>query len=145
MHDGSMATLDQVIEFYDRGGNRLRVPGDPSGVQDTTGFGDNPRNLDADIGILNLTPQNKQDLKNFLLALTDDRVLCHKGPFDHPELPLSMGHVDPAVAGSGPPFPKAEDVVRKLPAVGTGGYDTCFANDGDLHGQVKQTFESVLQ
>ncbi len=145
MHDGSMATLEQVIEFYSRGGNRLRVNSDPSGVQDTTGFGANPRNLDADIAVLNLTPQNKEDLRNFLLSLTDDRVLCHKGPFDHPELPLNMGHLDPAVAGSGPPFPRAEDVVRKLPAVGRSGYSSCFGNDGNLHGDVQQTFLNVLQ
>ncbi|MGI9449756.1 MAG: cytochrome-c peroxidase [Geminicoccaceae bacterium] len=145
MHDGSMATLKQVIEFYNRGGNRLRVNSDASGVQDTTGFGDNPRNLDADIGILDLSTQEKEDLRNFLLSLTDDRVLCHKAPFDHPELSLNLGHVEPTAPGSGPPFPRAEDIVKVLPSVGARGYATCFGNDGDLHGAVNSTFLSNIQ
>ncbi len=56
-----------------------------------------------------------------------------------------MGHLDPAAPGSGPPFPGADEVVRKLPAVGKLGYGTCFGNDGNLHGDVQQTFLNVLQ
>jgi cytochrome c peroxidase len=51
MHDGSVATLEDVVEFYDRGGD-----GAP-----------NQSNL---IFKLNLTPQEKQDLVAFLKTLT---------------------------------------------------------------------------
>lgn len=51
MHDGSENTLMDVIEFYNRGGNK------------------NP-NLSAGVEPLNLTEQEKVDLRNFLLALT---------------------------------------------------------------------------
>jgi cytochrome c peroxidase len=51
MHDGSLSTLREVIEFYDRGG-------DP-----------NP-NLDPKVKPLNLTDGEKSDLEAFLLALS---------------------------------------------------------------------------
>ncbi len=50
----------------------------------------------------------------FLLSLTDERVSCHSGAFDHPELPLSMGHLEMASTKS----QMARDVVRILPATG---------------------------
>ena len=51
MHDGSMATLEEVIEFYSRGSNS------------------NP-NLDQTLQPLNLTPSDKTDLVVFLNSLT---------------------------------------------------------------------------
>ncbi|MDQ7089356.1 MAG: cytochrome c peroxidase [Methylococcales bacterium] len=51
MHDGSMKTLMEVIEYYDKGGNK------------------NPF-LDSAIFPLNFTVQEKQDLENFLQNLT---------------------------------------------------------------------------
>jgi cytochrome c peroxidase len=51
MHDGSEATLEAVIEYYDRGGNA------------------NPT-LDKDMKPLKLTKDEKTDLVNFLKALT---------------------------------------------------------------------------
>ena len=53
MHDGSEATLRQVIELYDRGGNA------------------NP-NLSPKMKPLNLTPAEKDDLLAFLTALTGE-------------------------------------------------------------------------
>lgn len=53
MHDGSLATLEEVIEFYDQGG-RL-----------------NPL-IDQQILPLGLTPREKQDLSAFLRALSGD-------------------------------------------------------------------------
>ncbi|MFZ1376706.1 MAG: cytochrome c peroxidase [Geothrix sp.] len=50
-HDGSAASLEEVIDFYDRGG-------EPNG------------NLDPRIRPLGLTPGEKRDLKAFLEALT---------------------------------------------------------------------------
>ncbi len=142
MHDGSMATLDQVIDFYDRGGNRLRVSSDP--VEDTTGFGPNPRNLDADIGVLNLTQGQKDDLKAFLLSLTDRRVLCHRAPFDHPELDMYLGHTAEENDERG--APRAADTEKVLPAVGSRGYPSrdCFPNNGDLFGEMQAKFNGLL-
>ena len=50
-HDGSAATLEEVVEFYDKGGN-------PNS------------NLDPAIKPLSLTPQQKRDLVRFLESLT---------------------------------------------------------------------------
>lgn len=63
MHDGSEATLDAVIELYDRGGNR------------------NP-NLDPAMVPLNLTAREKADLVEFMKALTGAPLNIKK-----PELP----------------------------------------------------------
>ena len=140
MHDGSMATLRQVIDFYDRGGNRLNE----NGGGDTTGFGPNNSNLDADIGVLNLTEQNKDDLEAFLLSLTDSRVLCHRAPFDHPELPLSFGH---DASDDHPDIPNAAiDNVKVLPAVGSRGYSRseCLPNSGDLFGDLQDKLNGLV-
>lgn len=51
MHDGSLATLEDVVEFYDRGGNA------------------NPY-LDENMSPLNLTPRQKQALLAFLRTLS---------------------------------------------------------------------------
>jgi cytochrome c peroxidase len=54
MHDGSVRTLEEVVEFYDRGGNP------------------NPL-LDHRIRPLGLTTQERADLVSFLRALTGKR------------------------------------------------------------------------
>jgi len=55
MHDGSKATLEEVIEFYDKGGiNNL--------------------NLDGGIRPLNLTKEEKADLIEFLKSLTSEGI-----------------------------------------------------------------------
>jgi hypothetical protein len=73
-HNGSMATLAQVIEFYNSGGRFSNVEKDP------------------DITQLGLSQQQKEDLEAFLLTLTDDRVRWERAPFDHPELRIPIGH-----------------------------------------------------
>ncbi|HEX6883918.1 MAG TPA: cytochrome c peroxidase [Planctomycetota bacterium] len=78
MHNGSMATLEQVIEFYARGGNFAAQ---------------NARDLDPDVGGFALSEQEKGDLVAFLESLTDPRVRFEQAPFDHPELPLKEGQV----------------------------------------------------
>jgi cytochrome c peroxidase len=74
MHNGSLATLEQVVQFYNRGGN-------------FNNFG-----LDADIQPIGMTNAQKVDLVNFLRALTDPRVRQERGPFDHPSLRVFQGH-----------------------------------------------------
>jgi cytochrome c peroxidase len=54
MHDGSLKTLEEVVELYDKGGEQ------------------NPF-LDSGIRPLNLTPQEKTDLVEFLKSLTSPR------------------------------------------------------------------------
>lgn len=61
MHNGMLATLDDVIDFYDRGG----------GANDgKTGM----------LRKLNLTNEEKQDLKTFLLALSGDPINMARPP-----------------------------------------------------------------
>ncbi len=58
MHDGSMKTLREVIDYYDNPHAAL-----PTGMNRDTVLRDP----------LRLTEQEKQDLEAFLHALTDDR------------------------------------------------------------------------
>lgn len=53
MHDGSLVTLEEVVEFYDRGGNQ------------------NPH-LDAELRPLELTAEEKKALEAFLRSLTGE-------------------------------------------------------------------------
>ena len=53
MHDGSLKTLDEVVDFYDKGG----LPN---------------KNLDKTIRKLNLTAEEKKDLVAFLNALSGE-------------------------------------------------------------------------
>ena len=55
MHDGSEKTLAEIVEYYNKGGNK------------------NP-NLDADMKPLNLTDQEKADLVEFMKALTGEVI-----------------------------------------------------------------------
>ena len=79
-HNGSQLTLEQVVEFYDRGG-------------DFNTFGEEHQYMDADIDNLGLTLQDKTDLVDFLRnALTDPRTVNQAAPFDHPQLLTPNGH-----------------------------------------------------
>ena len=98
MHNGGMATLRQVVDFYTRGGNF-----DASNLAD----------LDpaiAPIGPLLGEPSQKSDLISFLLALTDNRVRNEQAPFDHPELIVPHGTTTTGV-----------EFIFTVPAVGAGG------------------------
>lgn len=106
-HNGGQATIRQVIEFYNRGGDfRER----------------NSQFIDFEIGKLNLTEQEIQDLEAFLThALTDQRVVQQRAPFDHPELMVPNGHL---TIGSIPLIDLdggAKDDMLVIPAVGRNG------------------------
>jgi cytochrome c peroxidase len=144
-HSGGYATLRRVVEFYDRGGNR-RGNNNPNEVlQDSTGTGplgrSNPvqnqhvgSNSDPDIVPLELIVDPGQgideigDLVAFILSLSDHRVACQSGVFDHPSITLFNGHTDVG------PGPHAEDETFVLPAVGQEGLSDpeCLTNSGDL-------------
>ena len=122
-HNGSRSTLEQVVEFYNRGGDRRGPVGN-----DTTGFGANLSNLDPDIYPLGMTPAERTDLVAFLRnGLTDPRVAWERAPFDHPSLEIPDGAVgnELQVAGTQSPIAKiarrAKDVKRIVPAVGSTG------------------------
>lgn len=108
-HNGGAATLAQVVEFYNRGGNFALQ---------------NIADLDADIQPLGLTDKEKTQLVQFLeKALTDDRVRRHAAPFDHPQLRVTNGHPGDTTSTSGDSAGRALDSLMVLPAVGRNGYD----------------------
>lgn len=110
MHDGSMATLDQVLEFYIRGGNH-----ETTGKHFGTVFPQVAMRFD---------PALRQALLDFLLSLTDERVRYERAPFDHPELVIPHGHVGDAFATNAA-HPLAPDLAADeywvVPAVGASG------------------------
>ena len=68
MHDGSIATLAEVVEFYDAGGRNVEV-GPNAGDGRANPF------KRKEIHALNLTLQEKADLVAFLESLTDKKYL----------------------------------------------------------------------
>lgn len=106
-HNGGAATLHQVVEFYNRGGN----------------FHDqNINDLDADITNLGLSTDEKTALVEFMKSLTDDRVRFHAAPFDHPQLMVANGHAGSTSAVTNDGTGRAVDSVLTIPAVGASGY-----------------------
>jgi cytochrome c peroxidase len=113
-HNGSQATLREVVDFYNRGGD----------------FGyQNLHDLDPDIDFrdgLNLSDDEKNDLVAFLLGLTDERVRWERAPFDHPSLCLPGGEVGSTTSVTPDPNNpgQATDTTICLPAVGKAGRTT---------------------
>jgi cytochrome c peroxidase len=118
-HNGGYATLEQVIEFYNRGGNRRSTANG-----DSTGYGGNASNLDSDVMRLGLSDAEKAALVAFLKSLTDDRVRYEKAPFDHPALKIPNGHKGDNTAVQSIDGVKATDEFMTLPAVGAAGLTT---------------------
>lgn len=110
-HNGGQLNLEQVVDFYSRGGD----------------FGGLP--------VLNLTPGQKQDLVAFLKSFTDERVRFQRAPFDHPQLFVPNGHpgdqnavaVDPNVQTSDG-VKQAQDALLEIPAVGRNGSSAPIQN-----------------
>jgi cytochrome c peroxidase len=106
-HNGGAATLEQVVDFYNRGGD----------------FEDlNLYDLDSCIMPLALTQTEKDTLVAFMKACTDDRVKHERAPFDHPSLNVPNGGT-PGIFSTlfGPP---CLDDRLIIPAVGAGGLTT---------------------
>ena len=108
-HNGSAATLMQVVEFYNRGGNFAA---------------NNIDNLAPDIKPLHLSQSDKKALVAFLESLTDPRVAKHAAPFDHPQLYVPNGEVgdDTSVTMDG--YRNGMDDLLEIPASGGGGYSS---------------------
>ncbi|HEY7639130.1 MAG TPA: cytochrome c peroxidase [Steroidobacteraceae bacterium] len=105
-HNGGQGTLLQVVNFYNRGGDFREH---------------NAQFIDFEIGKLNLTKDDLDDLVAFLKGLTDPRVLYRKAPFDNPQLFVPNGHRVingvAAVDSDG----TAADIMMEIPAVGRHG------------------------
>ena len=122
-HNGGQSTLEQVIDFYSRGG-------------DFPGGG----NLGPGIGNKNLSAADKASVVAFLKALSDDRVRYERAPFDHPELCVTVGQQTASATTllldtSSPQFVlSAADRWAGVPAVGKAGSVAPL-----------QTFDELLQ
>lgn len=110
-HNGGQSTLEQVIDFYARNGD---LP--------------NSGNLGAGIGRINLgNANNRAALVAFMKALTDERVLYQRAPFDHPSLCIPNGHEESSsgqllLSNSDAAFKlSASDKYALIPAVGASG------------------------
>lgn len=105
-HNGGKATLMQVVDFYNRGGD----------------FGiENQPIPDPTIHPLGLTESEKRDLVAFMLTLTDNRVRFRKAPFDHPSICIPDGHVGNTMAVQSDARGNAVDIRRCIAAVGKNG------------------------
>ena len=128
-HNGSRATLQQVMEFYNRGGDRRgEDASNTSGFEHPAVNQHNGSNLDPDMTRLNLTPDEVDALVKFMeVGLTDPRVAWERAPFDHPSLVLAQGEKgDENSVGQKPASPKittrqAQDAEIQLKPVGAEG------------------------
>lgn len=100
MHNGGMKSLEEVVDFYSRGGNVS-----------------NPEHFSTLVFDQGFSDQDKADLIAFLKALTDERVRWERAPFDHPQLIVPKGHT----AQAGADGLKAEERYLTVPAVGKEG------------------------
>ena len=90
-HTGGEATLEDVVDFYARGGNRggasnpIRPATAPSSAgSELLNFNQSTEFFDGDAA--------RADLVAFLKALTDERVRKAAAPFDHPQIFVPNGH-----------------------------------------------------
>lgn len=158
-HNGGAATLEQVVEFYNRGGDRsdLGKNIDSSGTQGLKVLAANGKTVGSNVDTnikdsgLSFSADDKAALVAFLKSLTDNRVACHAAPFDHPSLPLSLGHVENFNGGAAGPGDgtRGTDQVKTLPATGANGLTDngkpCFPNSGNLFGETQTIFQSILE
>ncbi|WP_329959176.1 cytochrome c peroxidase [Methylomonas rapida] len=118
MHNGSMATLEQVIEFYSRLGN-VALPENA-----------NQQNLVNAVTLAGDAPEDRQAIIEYMKTFTDDRVRYEKAPFDHPEVIVPDGHVGDHVAvtpGHELSAAWGKEHAMVVPAVGANG---AFEADG---------------
>ena len=133
-HNGSRFTLEQVVDFYNRGGDWRGTDAENTSGHITTGASNGGKsNIHPNMRPLGLNTTEKADLVAFLRnALTDRRVACKQAPFDHPELRITNGHVgdNQQIVRNGGDL-KAMDAYIDLQAVGAHGLPrhACLQSD----------------
>ncbi len=110
-HNGGLATLRQVVDFYVRGGD---FPMTNAAHRDF-----NLVNMNIEVQS-NLTEAEKVALVDFLLELTDERVRFQRAPFDHPEVIIPVDGTAPDNT-VGRAALLADSRFRDIPAVGAAG------------------------
>ena len=118
-HTGGEATLEDVVDFYARGGNRGGAS-NPITTRDGTTIGG--------LGVLNFNQSTeffdadlaRADLVAFLKALTDERVRQAAAPFDHPQIFVPNGHPGGPTSVTQRDG-RAVDSLRMIPATGRNG------------------------
>jgi len=78
-HNGDVMTLHDAVDLYSRGGNSF-----PINARDGTPI--------EPLGVPLLLPAEIDAIVAFLEALTDERVVYQRAPFDHPQLFVPNGH-----------------------------------------------------
>ncbi len=130
MHNGGMATLDEVVKFYARGADF---------------FEENIQDLDPEVGGIGTIRGNQDrvdDLVAFMLTFTDPRVANEEGPFDHPSIVLPNGVFVEATGDTGLPGGPLPTFVDRLEgptakadnyvtAIDTNVVDNVSTNDSD--------------
>jgi len=107
MHNGSLLTLEQVVDFYFRGGNF-----------------NNPHHFATLVFPQGIFDSEKADLVAFLKSLTDERVRWERAPFDHPQLTVPHGQQQTTADPHHPE--QAADLHLVIPAVGKNGRDAAL-------------------
>jgi len=85
-HNGGIATLEDVIRFYNRGGDFHQ---------------ENINEISPAMLAMDLEETHIADLAAFLRVLTDERVRDERAPFDHPAMPFADGGQLAAVGATG--------------------------------------------
>jgi len=139
-HNGGQLTLEQVVEFYDRGGD-FGLPADernnnfellpdgelapPVGACDPNTTALLNCLMDPNVELLGLSIGEKKDLVDFLRAgLLDQRVLNQSAPFDHPSLTVPNGQLTDANGNIVPDINhpgQANDQYMLIPQTGKAG------------------------
>lgn len=127
MHDGSIETLDEVLDHYAAGGRTIQ-----SGL--FAGIGSlNPLKSEFLIGF-RLTAQERADIKEFLCSLTDETFLTNPAFSDPFQPPPCHGDCDFDGTVS------MSDLMRQVNInVDTGTLASCVAADANLNGTIEIT------
>lgn len=135
-HNGGVATLEDVVDFYFRGGDfrRFEDNPDPSDHPHPIIGYDAQRVNESEIsglgilrgeGFVNSGPgldeADKANIVAFLKALTDERVRFRRAPFDHPQLFVPNGHPGDHTSVIDNGIGNATDSFIEIPAVGRNG------------------------
>lgn len=108
-HNGDVATLRDVVDFYSRGGN-------VAPIMTTDG------SLVEPLGVPLMSDLEIDAVVAWLETLTDERVVKQQAPFDHPQLFVPDGHPgdhNATVDADGDGF--ADDLFLEVPEVGRDG------------------------